>query len=279
MHPLDPALISLTRPSPQTLPLVVAVPHAGRDYGKRFTRGALPESAQLRRIEDAFADELAAQAPGKGAPLLVARFPRIWLDVNRDWRELDPLLVLGDDLPADSLSATNNVRNGLGVVPRLLSGGIPIHQSPLPHAEIQSRLDAAWHPYHATLSCLIEETRAQFGHCLLIDCHSMPTGREAEPLDIVLGDGFGTTAGNDVMTRAEEYFASLGYKVSRNQPYAGGYTTRHYGQPSDNIHALQIEIRRSLYMDEHSFERISGLNTLAGQLGALFALLGHSLMK
>lgn len=275
MHPLDPALISLTRPSPQTLPLVVAVPHAGREYGKRFARGALPETAQLRRIEDAFADELAAQAPGRGAPLLVARFPRIWLDVNRDWRELDPLLVLGNELPADSLSATNNVRNGLGVVPRLLTGGVPIYQSLLPQTEIQSRLDAAWHPYHVTLSGLIEETRAQFGHCLLIDCHSMPTGREAQPLDIVLGDGFGTTSGNDVMTRAEEHFSSLGYRVSRNQPYAGGYTTRHYGRPADGIHALQIEIRRSLYMDERSFERRPGLKLLAGQLGALFETLGR----
>lgn len=275
----DPALISLNIPTPQALPLVVSVPHAGRDYGQRFTKESGLAPGQWRRIEDPFADELAAQAPERGIPLLAALFPRIWLDVNRDWRELDPLLVQGKDLPEDSLSASNNVRNGLGVVPRLVTGGAPIYPTPLSYAEVRSRLEEAWHPYHATLQCLLQETRQRFGHCLLIDCHSMPTGREAEPLDIVLGDGFGTTASTEYMDLAEEYFASLGYRVSRNQPYAGGYTTRHYGKPSDNIHALQIEIRRSLYMDEHSFERLSGLKLLAGQLGALFDLLGHSLMK
>lgn len=275
----DPALISLKLPTPQTLPLVVAVPHAGRDYGQRFTNGAGLASSQMRRIEDPFADELAAQAPERGIPLLAALFPRIWLDVNRDWRELDPLLIRGGDLPEETLSASNNVRNGLGVVPRLLTGGIPIYTDCLTYADVQERLESAWHPYHATLRRLLEETRQGFGQCLLIDCHSMPTSREAEPLDIVLGDGFGSTADGEIMILAEEHFASLGYRVSRNQPYAGGYTTRHYGRPADGIHALQIEIRRSLYMDEHSFERRPGLKALAEQLGTLFELLGHNLMK
>jgi N-formylglutamate deformylase len=276
MSACDPTLISLENPPSQALPLVVAVPHAGRDYDARFIAGSSLNETRRRLIEDSFTDELASRASVLGAPLLVARFPRIWLDVNRDWRELDPLLIEGD-LPQGSLTASNNVRAGFGVVPRLVTGGHEIYDALLPYLEIEARLKAGWHPYHEQLGRLIDMTKERFGHCLLIDCHSMPSGREAEPLDIVLGDGYGTTADAILVEEAENHFASLGYRVQRNRPYAGGFTTRNYGKPQENVHALQIEIRRGLYMDERRFERLSGINILTRQLGELFVRLGQTL--
>ncbi len=279
MRPLDPSLFSLQQPTSQTLPLVVAVPHAGRDYGERFSSGTVIGLPQLRVTEDAFADELASQAPALGIPLLCALFPRIWLDVNRDAGEIDPLLTPDASAEASFL-ASNNVRAGLGVVPRLLTGGRTIHAAQLPMAEIKARLSMAWRPYHDCLAELTETTRQHFGTCLLIDCHSMPSGREIDPVDIALGDGFGATADPSIVDEAERFFLELGLNVSRNQPYAGGYTTRHYGKPETGIHALQIEIRRGLYMDERSFERQPGLAELTTHLGDLFARMGrivHSL--
>lgn len=270
----DSAPIRLATPSKQRLPLVVAVPHAGRDYGPRYSARCRLTPQQQRLTEDAFADELAAMAPERGAPLLVALFPRIWLDANRDAREIDPFLIEGD-LPAEALVATSNVRAGLGVVPRLLTGGVAIHDGRLTMAEITARIEAGWRPYHEALQGLIGQTRDDFGRCLLIDCHSMPSSRDFEPPDIVLGDGFGQTADPAIMGAAEEFFVNLGYKVARNRPYAGGFTTRHYGKPETGVQALQIEVRRSLYMDEASIERRPGLASMAVHLGELMDLLGR----
>lgn len=273
MMVIDPVLISLERPDPQSLPLVVTVPHAGRDYGKRFTSSVRLNESERRGTEDCFADELAAQAPSLGAPLLRALFPRVWLDVNRDERELDPLLIK-DDLPQDCLPATASVKAGLGVVPRLMTGGRAIHSSLLSMAEIEKRLTSGWRPFHATLQGLIAETQKAFGHCLLIDCHSMPTSRETEPSDIVLGDNFGKACDARLISEAERFFKDQGFRVALNKPYAGGYITRHYGQPEKHVHTLQIEVRRSLYMNERRFETTQGLKEMTRQMGLLFKQLG-----
>ncbi len=270
---IDPGLIALERPDPQSLPLVVTVPHAGRDYGMRFTSSVRLSEIERRGTEDCFADAFAARAPSLGAPLLKALFPRVWLDVNRDERELDPLLIK-DNLPPDSLPATASVKAGLGVVPRLMTGGRAIHSSLLPMAEIEQRLALGWRPFHATLQSLIAETRKTFGFCLLIDCHSMPTSREAEPPDIVLGDNFGKACDARLTSEAERFFKDQGFRLAINKPYAGGYITRHYGQPENHVHALQIEISRSLYMNERRFEILQGLGDMTRCMGRLFTRLG-----
>lgn len=269
----NPGLIRLQRPERQTLPLVVAVPHAGRNYGPEFMDKSRLSGEQARLTEDAFADELALLAPRQGAPLLTALFPRIWLDANRDASEIDPLL-LADRVPENAQTFTANVRAGLGVVPRLLTGGVPIYPEPLNLAEIEARIELGWRPYHDKLLSLLLETKERFGVALLVDCHTMPTGRENEPPDIVLGDGFGQTAAPAIVTAAHDHFAKLGLRVTRNRPYAGGYTTKHYGHPETGIHALQIEIRRGLYMDERKIERLAGLESLKRHLGALLDRLG-----
>lgn len=241
----------LLRPAQQTSPLVFASPHSGRDYSEDFLAAARLDAVALRRSEDAFVDELFAAAPDCGAPLLAARFPRAWCDANREAWELDPSMFDGP-LPNWVNSGSPRVGAGLGTIARVVATGEPIYRQRLSFGEAERRVRSSWEPYHAALSALISETRARFGVCVLIDCHSMPNHlhHAAEPPDFVLGDAHGTACSPRATRAAEAILQGLGYRVRRNDPYAGGYITRHYGRPRENIHALQIEMARPLYMDE-----------------------------
>lgn len=241
----------LLRPAQQTSPLVFASPHSGRDYSEEFLAAARLDAVALRRSEDAFVDELFAAAPDCGVPLLAARFPRAWCDANREAWELDPSMFDGP-LPNWVNSGSPRVGAGLGTIARVVATGEPIYRQRLSFGEAERRVRSSWEPYHAALSALISETRARFGVCVLIDCHSMPNHlhHAAEPPDFVLGDAHGTACSPRATRAAEAILQGLGYRVRRNDPYAGGYITRHYGRPRENIHALQIEMARPLYMDE-----------------------------
>lgn len=271
---LDPEPYALLRPSPQTMPLVFASPHSGREYPAALLAAARLDAHGLRRSEDSFVEELFGAAPVEGAPLLAARFPRVWCDVNREPWELDPTMFDGP-LPHWVNSASVRVGAGLGTIARVVSNGEAVYRRKLSFAEAEERVRSAWQPYHAAVSALIAETRARFGACLLIDCHSMPAhpAHGAAAPDIVLGDAHGTTCAPRATRLIEECLSDLGYRVRRNDPYAGGYVTRHYGRPRDGQHALQIEVARSLYMDETLIERNGGFSRLRRDLGTLVAKL------
>ncbi len=201
----------------------------------------------LRRSEDAFVEELFSAASELGAPFLAARFPRAYLDANRAPTELDAIMFDGElQVSVDAPSA--RVAAGLGVIPRIVRDGAEIYREKLLPDEAELRLARLYRPYHAALMQLVEETRAQFGACVVIDCHSMPSA--AAIPEIVLGDRYGTSAVPSLMRRAEIAFESRAFTVQRNVPYAGGYTTYLYGKPSRGIHAIQIEINRASYLDE-----------------------------
>jgi N-formylglutamate amidohydrolase len=268
-----PGVLELQLPRRRTLPLVVAVPHAGRRYPPDLLAASPLGLEQLRMTEDALVDDLFAMAPDLGAPLIKALAGRAYLDVNRDARELDPRLI-AERLPPGSLDASRNVENGLGVVPRLAMGGRAIYRSSLTLAEAERRIQDLHRPYHAALTRLVEETRAEFGYCLLIDAHSMPGG-SAPGADIVLGDCFGESCDPVLASLAHKTLQSLGYRVERNRPYAGGFTTRHYGHPASHLHTLQIEIDRSLYMDERRLEAGPGFGLVAEKMAALMAEIGR----
>ena len=255
----DPALVRLYAepyaifaPVRRTAPFVFASPHSGRLYPSSFVKASRLGPIGLRRSEDAFVDELFMGGIECGAPLIAARFPRAYLDVNRAPGELDasmfdaPLAVTAD-------SAGPRVQAGLGVIPRIVRDGAEIYRGRLAAAEAGQRLDGLYRPYHAALSRLIEETRAQFGFAVLVDCHSMPSA--AAVPDIVLGDRYGISAGPVLMRAAERMFERHGFSVARNSPYAGGYTTHLYGRPARGVHALQVEINRCLYLDEERVAR------------------------
>ena len=260
--PLSVPPFELTRPERQTAPIIFASPHSGRNYPAHFIESARLDPHNLRRSEDSFVDELFEAAPAAGAPLLAATFPRAYCDPNREPWELDPNMFK-DDLPAWVNTTSARVGAGLGTLARVVATGESIYRDKLTFREAEHRVAACWKPYHDQLAALIEETRLHFGACLLIDCHSMPAHatRGAAP-DIVLGDAHGTACNARITRLVEQALTSMGYQVRRNDPYAGGYVTRHYGRPREGVHALQIEIARTLYMDEARFERSPGFETL-----------------
>ena len=274
-EPTVPAGIALPfeiiRPAEQTAPLVVASPHSGRAYGAAFLQAARLGPLDLRRSEDSFVEELFASAVAHGAPLLCAQFPRAYCDPNREAWELDPAMF-ADALPDWVNTTSPRVGAGLGTIARVVTSGEAIYRGKLRFAEAQARVRECWQPYHDALAGLIAETQARFGCCLLIDCHSMPAGagRSGGP-DFVLGDAHGTACMPQVTALVERLLDGSGYDVRRNDPYAGGYVTRHYGRPRDNVHALQIEVARRLYMDEATLQRTAGFGALQDRLSGLLA--------
>jgi N-formylglutamate amidohydrolase len=271
------APVRLLRPAWHRLPLVLASPHSGRLYPDAFLRQTRLDTLALARSEDAFVEELFADAPALGAPLLAATFPRVFCDANREPWELDPGMF-EEPLPAFVNSQSPRVGAGLGTIARIASGGEAVYRGRLSFADAQARVRGFWQPYHDALSALIAETTARFGVCLLLDCHSMPSHPSggANPPDIVLGDAHGTAALPRVTRAVEQILGDLGYRVRRNDPYAGGYVTRHYGRPREGVQALQIEIARRLYMDEARVERSGGLAALRADMARMVARLGEA---
>ena len=270
---------SIATPPEQTVPLVFASPHSGRRYPQDLLAASPLDPLALRRSEDAFVDELYAGAPGCGAPLLKSHFPRVFLDCNREPYELDPGMFAGP-LPAYVNSRSPRVAAGLGTIARVIATGEDVYRRPLAVEAALARIRGHYFPYHEALKGLIEETRARFGVCLLIDCHSMPSvggPMDADPgsrrVDIVLGNCFDSACSPAITAFAETVLRDLGYAVRRNIPYAGGFTTRHYGRPGDGVHALQIEINRALYMDERRISRLSGFADTAERIGRLITAL------
>lgn len=269
----------VSHPGKQTAPVVFASPHSGRNYPASFIAASRLDPVALRRSEDAFIDELYENAPRFGAPLLRAHFPRAYADPNREAWELDPEMFC-DALPHWVQTQTPRVRAGLGTVAKVVTDGARIYKDKIPFAEAERRIETCYKPYHARLSQLLHDTQVKFGAYLLIDCHSMPSiggPMDRDPgdnrVDMVLGDANGTSCAPQITAMAHKILRDLGYHVVLNTPYAGGFTTRHYGHPRTQGHALQIEVNRALYMDECTITRASGFSVLAQNLNVLIEAL------
>ncbi|MBU9698020.1 N-formylglutamate amidohydrolase [Rhodobacteraceae bacterium HSP-20] len=254
---MDSDAFTLHLPADRTTPLVFSSPHSGADYPEAFVSQSILDRHTIRSSEDAFVDRLFSAAPAHGAPLLAARIPRAYIDLNRAADELDPAVIEG----IDRAPHNPRVSSGLGVIPRVVAGGRAIYRGKLARNDAEFRILRYWHPYHSRLKTLLDESLAQFGHAILIDCHSMPHeaieahSRPGHPRpDVVLGDRFGAAAARDVVDRIESAFAAAGLRTARNAPFAGAYIAQAYGRPSRNQHVVQIEIDRALYMDETRIE-------------------------
>jgi N-formylglutamate amidohydrolase len=228
----------------------------------------------LRRSEDAFVDELFAPVVDLGAPLMTARFPRAYLDLNREPYELDSRMFDGR-LPPFANTRSMRVAGGLGTIPRIVADGQEIYRCRLQVDEALHRIEWLYKPYHRTLRHLVRRTAQLFGHAILIDCHSMPSSsvsrEDGAKADIVLGDRYGTSCAGILIELAEAALRGRGYTVVRNKPYAGGFITEHYGEPALGRHALQIEINRALYMDERSMKKKPAFEVLREDLIQAFA--------
>jgi N-formylglutamate amidohydrolase len=278
-------LLDCRLPARQLLPLVVASPHSGDLYPADFLSVAAVPLSALRRAEDAFVDDLFADAPGLGVPLLAACFPRSYVDANREPYELDPGMFEGP-LPRPLNHRTTRVAAGLGMIPRVAASGEAIYRGRVPADEIEHRLKTCWRPYHTTLSRLVEQTYSLFGAVLLIDAHSMPSSasgigiRERDQrVDIVLGDNHGEACAPGLVDTAERWLTAQGLKVLRNQPYAGGFTTQRYGQPTLGRHALQIEINRALYMDEARHAKLPGAGAMQRLIAGFLEEIGRQALE
>ena len=276
-----PEPVEVLAPVRQTVPFVYASPHSGSDYPADFVAASRLDPVTLRKSEDSFVDELFGAAPEIGAPLLRALFPRAYCDPNREPYELDPAMF-EDELPPHANTTSLRVAGGLGVIARVVSSGQEIYGDKLPYAEAERRIATLYRPYHSALADLLAATCARFGFAVLIDCHSMPSvggpmdrDQGAIRPDIVLGDRFGTACSASLTDAAEAMLRQAGFQVCCNNPYAGGFTTNHYGRPKDGLHALQIEVNRALYMDEVAFQRLAGLDALAAHMAALVRGLGE----
>ena len=277
----DLKALDLRQPERQTLPVVVASPHSGSNYPPEFLAQIAVPLAALRRAEDAFVDELFSAAPSLGMPLVAARFPRSYVDANREPYELDPAMFEGP-LPRPLNHRTTRVAAGLGMIPRVAASGEAIYRGRVPAEMIEHRLETCWRPYHMALSGLVDQTYGRFGAALLIDAHSMPSSvsslgaRERDPrVDIVLGDNHGGSCAVELVECAEHWLAGHGLRVLRNQPYAGGFTTQRYGRPEFARHALQIEITRALYMDEARHEKLPAAGVVERLMAGLLGEIGN----
>ena len=254
-------------PSSWRAGVVFASPHSGSIYPSDILDRSDLSAHQLRRNEDIFIDQLFNGAVAAGAPLIRALFPRVMVDVNRAESGLpshwDALInERGYRHPTPRAAA------GLGVVPTYLTETLPIYRRLPDIDDVSNRLTQLYHPYHAALKELLETSVNKFGRALLVDCHSMPgfAPMGSRRPDIILGDRFGTTCHADTLGTFRRLFTQAGYSVGVNYPYAGGYTTSHYGKPDQGVEAVQIEVNRDLYVNPVTLAPKLGYARLAEDL-------------
>lgn len=250
---------SIDEPVSVVSPAVFASPHSGRLYPKGFLDASVASMMDLRRIEDAYVDRLLADVHLSGAPMICGLVARGCVDLNRAESEMDPLMF-EDPSPTWFTSRSPRVEAGLGCIPRLAFNGSPIYSRKLARREAEARLDQVYRPYHRALEALLRRAQAMFGQAWLIDCHSMPAETEgsARSPDIVIGDRFGASCAPGLADHVDRLFRARGYTTARNTPYAGGFATLAHGTPGLGRHALQIEVRRRLYLDESRVEPHDG---------------------
>lgn len=273
-----PGVLRRHRPHGPELPLVLDSPHSGSVYPDDFQYCCpLPV---LRRAEDAYVDELYGTAPEFGATLIAAEFPRSYVDANRAADDIDPTLLAGELPPGLRLRPVSRI----GLLRRHARPGIPIYDRRLSPNEVLSRIERYYRPYHAELAATCDRLHAEFGALWHIDCHSMPStggrasGRESGPDrqkgergDFVLGDRDGTTCDPGFTDFVAGFLRGLGYEVRVNDGYKGVEIVRRHGRPEANRHSLQIEIDRSLYMNQKTLEKTAGFDRLQADLARLVA--------
>ena len=259
--------VSISRPSKWASGVIFASPHSGQDYPPWFLENTKLPIPVLRSSEDAFVDRLIACAPDHGAVAITASVPRCIVDLNRGIDEIDPLVVRG--VPRHPLN--QRTLAGLGVIPRVVSQGRNIHERPIDRDEADRRIAAYWRPYHSALAGLIAEARLQFGHAILIDMHSMPRDAlshlQGPRPDMVLGNRHGLSASARISDAVSAAIEDEGWRVRRNSPFSGAYICSAYGRPGQHVHVVQIEIDRSLYMNEKALTPLPDFDRFAERLG------------
>lgn len=273
---------SFSMREPPPLPILIAVPHGGRVYPAELTARMRNPAAASLRLEDRFADLVGeAVARETGAALLLAHAPRAMVDLNRAPDDVDWDMVAGGVSEPRRLAAGRRARSGLGLVPRRLPGLGELWKRRMACEELAERLEHIHAPYHSALAAGLERLRDRWGAALLIDLHSMPPlgpkrGADAAP-DFVIGDRFGAACDASLSTAAFDHFAQVGRRVAHNRPYAGGYVLDRHAAPARGLHALQVEVCRSIYLDPQMRELGPGLTDVTRILAGLVRRLAEDL--
>ena len=255
----------IIRPQTQLVPFLFNSPHSGRHYPSSFLDMSCLNHFDIRLSEDRYVDLIFSSVPQFGAPLMVADFPRSYLDVNREPFELDERMFEGD-LPSFIPAPSVRVAAGLGSIPKIVAQGKNIYSGRIPIEHALQRIENIYQPYHACLDCELQNIKTQFGCAVLIDCHSMPGQlrffQGVRQPDFVLGDVYGRACSPHLSQLAMQLLTEMGYYVQCNQPYAGGFITMNYGRPQHMFHSLQIEMNRDLDLDPKTLELNSGFDAL-----------------
>lgn len=265
-------------------PLVISSPHSGRYYPKYFVEGSRLEPQLLRASEDYYVDRLVSGAQELGIVLLKAIYPRAFIDLNREPYELDQRMF-NDKLPGHINTSSLRVGAGLGTIARIVTENKDIYKNKLHLDEAMARIEHIYRPYHQALGHQLARTHVEFGSAILIDCHSMPSGKQAvgssKPLqasktraDFIIGDRYGSSCAKWISDFTMDYLNKHGFTVVRNKPYAGGFISEHYGRPSKHLHAIQIEINRALYVNEMTLEPLENFAKIQQVMTNLFAQIG-----
>ena len=248
--------------------IVIASPHSGRNYLSSVKEQSILDPITLRSSEDAFVDELMDFAPALGIPLICSEIPRAFVDLNRARDELDPAIIEG----IKPNRQNPRVVSGLGVIPRVVANGKEIYSGKLSKEAAIERLENFWDPYHSKLAELLDRARQQFGYSILIDTHSMPheailnASSSFRTSQIVLGDRYGATCAPEIINDLIKLISKNGLRASRNIPFSGAYIVQKYGSPGLNRHAIQLEIDRSIYMDERKIQKLEKFHKLKNKL-------------
>lgn len=262
------------------IPVLVSVPHAGRDYPDIvFSALRLPRPALLR-LEDRYADLLARNLMRSESPIILAQRARAWIDLNRDERDIDVDMVHGADR-ANYPQPGPKQRGGLGLVPRRLSVDGELWKHPFELADIEQRIASFHRPYHIEVADILERMRVKFGVAILLDLHSMPPIRPPHvgtAPQFVIGDRFGQSAGSQYAELLIQQIRMRGHKAALNHPYAGEYILRRHAKVKANVHAIQLEIDRSLYLDSALREPGAGLAAMQSLVGDLVYALADQAM-
>ena len=264
--------LPIVHPLRGDLPVVLSIPHSGRQYPSWLVELARHGPVSLQSLEDPFVDRLAWRALARGVGAVIALAPRAAVDCNRAEDEIDPMLVHGERRSRPSPRA----RGGLGIIPSRTAAHGQLWRRPMGEDELERRLDEAYRPYHRAIEEQLSLTLDRFGCALLLDCHSMPPSKNMAAA--VFGDRFGRTAAPWLMSKALSVASTAGLPASANDPFAGGHIVDRHGRPQSGVHAIQVEIDRRCYLTE-SGEPGVRFDAVAALLESLAVELGEELLS
>lgn len=263
-------------------PIVLSSPHSGCDFPQEFLQNSCRSESELRSSEDSFVNDIIIDASNAGIPMISMNIPRTFVDVNRDKIEIDDTMYF-DKAPSPDTVGSRRCRVGLGVIHRIVAQNKPIYDGLISYEEAQERIKYVYEPYHKRLKQLIDKCQKKFGFCLLVDCHSMPSKicnimNESKPVEFCISNLFDESCPAPISAFIGEQLSQKGYRVEFNRPYAGAFITFNYCQPRKNIHTLQLEINRSLYMDENVYKKNNDFQSVSKCVSESLIALGKFLL-